>query len=330
MTILAALVLAAACSSGSDDDAADAPDDSVEAADDDVSDDDADADDTDGAGPAEDEADASDEPSDADDTDDTDDADDVDDPGDADESAPTTTSADDDATTTTIESGDEGGVAPTTTAGGGSSDPAPTTTAAPTTTTPPAPSGYDSAGARRSFDAVVADFTPADGFIDLPDCPLDPTGELLTGTFAGMGEAEVVAAVDSPPENGIFDIGAGFGPMLTCDRFSEEDADSVGLFALAPPADLNAYASWFANPDEDEGITISVEPTVTVEGGTINRICGLDEFSDDFDFCEVDWVSDDIVIGVYVSGPVATTVDLAALEAGLISQLETIVNAFST
>lgn len=233
------------------------------------------------------------------------------------------------ATATTVA----GGPTPTSVPGG---TPTPTPTirpsapAATTTTVAPAPPGPDAAAARAAFDRLVRDSSPEGIFVDLPTCPLDPGGELTTAVYADIADASVVAAIDSPAESGVFDIGGDFGPMLTCDRFSADDADSIGLFAFASPDDLEAYAEFFANPDDDESVVISVEPTTTLGTGTFHHVCGLDPLDQEFNFCEVDWVTDEIVIGAYVSGALAEDVDRDALERGLTAQLQMIVDAFTS
>ncbi len=214
--------------------------------------------------------------------------------------------------------------APTTIAGTTNTTRPPTaTTTAPTSANQP-----DAAAARRGFEAAIAGYSADDGYVELPECPLDPSGQLLTATFANITDAAIVAAVASPSESGVFDLGGDFGPMVACDRFSDDGPDSVGVFAFTAPADLNAYAEYFANPDEVEGVETRVDPTTTLGAGVFHHVCGFDAADPEFDFCEVDWVTDDVVIGVYVAGPTSSQIDLTALETGMSAQLSAIVDAF--
>ena len=203
-----------------------------------------------------------------------------------------------------------------------------TATTATTTTTPGTPPTAGSSAARAAFDAIVAGVDPNGDYVDLGECPLDPGGELLTAIWGAAGDS-VAAALAGETASGVFDIGGGFGLMLACDRIPEENPDGVGLFVFAAPSDLQAYAQTFANPDELDGIEVVVEPSNTFGAGRFHHICAIDTVDPDFSYCEVDWVTPDVLIGVYVTGAASTTIDLDAVEARFAQQLPAILAALT-
>lgn len=183
--------------------------------------------------------------------------------------------------------------------------------------------------ALNAFQQTIARNSGDDGYAELSECPLDPGGTLLAAAFADITVPDLASAITSPSESDIFDLPDDYGPMLACDRFSEDGPDSVGLFALAAPSDMNAYGELFGNPDEVEGVEILVDPTTAFGAGTFHHVCAFDELEPEFDFCEIDWVTDGVLIGVFVAGSNASAVDRAALEAGFAAQLVAIIEAFA-
>ncbi len=180
------------------------------------------------------------------------------------------------------------------------------------------------------MDAAVAAHEPDAGYVELDDCPLDSTEAHLTAVFGGITGPTVNAAAAVFTESGIFDIGGGFGPMVACDRHADEGPESVGLFALAAPADLVAYAEYFANPDGIDRVGVVVDPTRPLGAGMFHQMCGFDTVDPKFDFREVESSTDDVVVGVYVSGSVARHVDRVVLETGLAAGLPEIIADFAT
>jgi hypothetical protein len=188
------------------------------------------------------------------------------------------------------------------------------------------PARLDTAGARAALDSITGSPDVADGYLELPACPLDPTGSTLTALVADLDAPPIALAVGGRTLASVYATDTDPELELSCDR-AHEDAgnDGIGLFAMAPPADFAAFSDEVANPDRDPAVTVTVEPSRADRGGRYVRVC-VDDGSDAvFDYCEVVWIGGDLLVGAYVAGAGSTEVDLDVFEAALASQLETIV-----
>ncbi len=178
-------------------------------------------------------------------------------------------------------------------------------------------------GARPNLD----DF----GLADLDRCPFDPGGSLLTQAVTEVADNDdVLVARSAELAPAVYEASPEIPLMVACDRFNE--LSGVGLVVASAPDDFDRFVEIFAQ-GSDETTSHSVERLGSTDhrGGTLHRVCAesLDE-SDTEDgaisYCEIDWVDENLMVTVYVSGPKSLDVDLDALEAGLVSVLEDVVS----
>lgn len=160
------------------------------------------------------------------------------------------------------------------------------------------------------------------GFIDLERCPHDPGGALLTGLIDGLESPDGTRALGEELEPVVSWFNPDLPQVLACDRFGE--VSGVGLVITEAPADFDAYIEAFVEGDDGNSLELQREGTSEHRGGTFHRICAIDPGGDGFDYCEVDWLDDRLLITVYIQGPQSTETDLDALEGALADALDDI------
>ncbi len=175
-------------------------------------------------------------------------------------------------------------------------------------------------------DDAEAELSDTGGYADLERCPMDPGGILLTRAVDGLTENEDVARGQAnelvPVVN---EIEAAIPVLVACDRF--DDFSGVGLVVAQAPADFDRYLRIF-NQGSDGEPDLSVERFGSSEhrGGTLHRVCVEDQDAqtedEDISYCEVNWLDQNLLVTVYVSGPTSLGIDLDVLEAGLVSILD--------
>jgi hypothetical protein len=248
--------------------------------------------------------------------------------------AATTTDTAGSSTSSTTTTPGTGGTTSTTTAGRATTTTATTVprttvprTTVPTTTVAPA-TPLATAAARAGLDRITAQLAPGDVAITLTECPLDPTDVAIDALFSAVPTAG--ASTNAPTESGVYELFDDAPVQVGCDRFSDDLADAVGVLAMAPPADLTAFVTAFANPDGLASVTVSVEPGSEHSGGRFFRICSVDSDDPTLSYCEVDWLTADLLVGAYVAGADSERTDLAAFETALAAQLPTFLDRLAT
>ena len=193
-------------------------------------------------------------------------------------------------------------------------------------------SATDTSAAQAIADVV--DSTPigddADDirYEELDTCPLDPGGALLARAVGDLDEPDVIAAGPAALVSGVDRYAAGEPAIVACDRFPDGNDSAIGLYAIEAPADLEGWARTFATSGEGRSsVQVDYVTSRTLDRGTFHHVC-VDLPDDDTftPYCEVDWVDDEILIGLYVAGPDALTADVDAMEAGLASVIPEIIN----
>lgn len=190
-----------------------------------------------------------------------------------------------------------------------------------------AAAGLDEMIAASGID-TSADTGADDGFVDLDRCPHDPGGALLARAFDGLDNPDVVQAQRGELAATASIITAGQPVLLACDRFAEESG--AGLLVSPAPDDFDAYLDQFV-ADDDGVTTLTLARLGTSEhrGGTLHRICADSDEGTEFDYCEVDWLDDNLLVTVYVAGPTSRRVDIEALEAGLVGVLDDLLTSLA-
>lgn len=170
--------------------------------------------------------------------------------------------------------------------------------------------------------------------VELETCPFDTDGSLL---------AEAVSELDSPDvDRSLADtsiatssVNAIDGGFVLCLRFDPNSSSAIGMDVSSAPEDFESYLQDYLDPFDEyaDGSTdrLAVERSATDHrGGTLHQICVHYPQSTERNFCEVDWLSDDLLVAVYVTGPQTIGLDVAALEQGLADVLPDIVSNLET
>ena len=219
-------------------------------------------------------------------------------------------------------------VSPTTTDTGTTTPPTTASAAGPTDDPGPAADVPDAAVIAAAFARITTSLeVPPGGEVFLPDCPLDPDDTIVPDLFTAFDLGDDGAVADLPVAAGAFDVGEDYGTMIYCDRFPDDGSDGFGVFALATPDDLQGYTSAFADPAGTGGIVIEVTPRDEVAGGALDRICVTAPDAPESDYCEIDWTSGEVLVGAYVNGAFARSVDLDAFEAAFVARIAALATA---
>ncbi|MEL6984731.1 MAG: hypothetical protein AAFO29_20050 [Actinomycetota bacterium] len=185
----------------------------------------------------------------------------------------------------------------------------------------------DTDSAAANLTVIVDSVAPLldDGFADIDQCPLDPDASLLLRAIQDLDGDDVITAKRGEDSPGLFEVGPGLPLLITCDRF--ESTSGIGLVASTAPTDFDRYVEVLATGEnENPGVMIDRRSSTDHRGGTLHRICvRVDAEQNELDYCEVDWVDDNLLITVYVAGPSALDTNLDGLEAGLIAVLDDVV-----
>ena len=112
--------------------------------------------------------------------------------------------------------------------------------------------------------------------------------------------------------------------MVTCDRFDGDFENGMGISAIAAPSDLVAFSEAFANPDGIDGITVTVTPTGSGNGGEFFHVCAVDSVDPAFSYCEVDWISGGLMVTAWMAGAASIDVDLASIQAAFAPRIDAI------
>ena len=172
-----------------------------------------------------------------------------------------------------------------------------------------------------AIDETVDDAEFDDDFAEL-DCPVDDWDDIVEDTLADFDEDLIERALEGEPdETALIDAGA---ETIDCAFFADDAG--VGLFMLEAPRDIDEYTEEFATGGEDDA-RVDIDPTNDYRGGQFRHVC-VDYDDDDAGYCQVEWVDDDVLIGIFVFGEDYDRVDLDDLETAFGPQLDLIAEQF--
>jgi len=126
---------------------------------------------------------------------------------------------------------------------------------------------------------------------------------LLTSAPAGLDQSQVSGvAVDAQIASALDD---GDPSLFQCLRANDDQSSMYGVFiAAAPPADFKSYAKRSSGATS---VQFADDDGTPLRGGTLHAYCGSDNGA--VTFCESDWVSDDLQVGVFANFDGVTAAD---------------------
>lgn len=182
-------------------------------------------------------------------------------------------------------------------------------------------SDIDGEAIADAIDATIDDAEFDDDVADV-DCPVDGWDDIVEDTLADLGDDVIERALDGEPdETAVIDAGA---ETIDCAFFADDAG--AGLFMLEAPRDVDEYTEDFASGDVDDA-RVDIDPTNVYRGGQFRHVC-VDYDDDDAGYCQVEWVDDDVLIGIFVFGDDFDRVDLDDLETAFGPQLDLIAEQF--
>jgi hypothetical protein len=184
----------------------------------------------------------------------------------------------------------------------------------------------DGAPARSTIDKMIAaaDVGTPDTQADQPTCAVADMDALLDTAPSGLDqgqvrEASVTSAIGSAADK-------GDPSFVQCLRANGGQTVMYGVFiADPPPDDFQAYAK------RSSGATaIDFADPFEFRGGTLQGYCGKDD-TGTVTFCETDWLSPDIQVGIFANFDGVTADDTTAwLQANIETLLTSIAAADPT
>lgn len=184
-------------------------------------------------------------------------------------------------------------------------------------------SDIDTSAASAVLEQLIVD---SGGFAEFAECPFDPLGSLLREAIADVGSQDVIRALRGDiwyELSSWNDDPEGAEDYVSCSRFND-DAEGFGLTIAPRPDDLNQYLDALLGDDADS-YRINRLDAQDHRGGQLERLCAQDLVDDQYSFCEVHWLNDDLLVTLFVSGPATTTADIATMESGLTTVLSELV-----
>ncbi len=179
--------------------------------------------------------------------------------------------------------------------------------------------------ARSGIAALTQDTTE---FVELGNCPFDPSGTLLLQSVADVDSPDVSVAVVAPSTSATDvienDVGV-INPFVACDR-AGDTGESFGLVVAEPPGDFDRYLDVLTDAEGDpDRYTIERSESSEHRGGTFESLCVNDVSEPEFSWCEVNWIDENLHVTLYIGGPATRPSDLDSMQAGLAGVLDQVV-----
>lgn len=186
------------------------------------------------------------------------------------------------------------------------------------------PSAIDGEAVADVIDDTL-DEAEFDDDIAQVDCPVDDWDDIVEDTLADFDDDVVELALEGDrDETAYLDPS---GESIDCSYFAEDPSAGVGLFMLEAPRDVDEYTEEFATGGEGSA-DVDIDPTNEYRGGQFRHVC-VDYDDESLGYCQVEWVDDDLLIGLYVFGDDADRIDLDDLEVAFAPQLDLIADQFT-
>lgn len=170
------------------------------------------------------------------------------------------------------------------------------------------PGALDTEPVAQLIDDVL-DNVLDDDFAELDECLIDDADDLLDDTFDDVDEDVVDEALRGEFEALAFDLGSV--EYLDCSLFAEENG--VGFYFAEAPRDFEDFSFDLASGGDSEAdADVDIDEGEEFRGGQFFEVCA--EFEGEVSYCELDWLDDNILIGVYILSTDADRVDLDDVE----------------
>lgn len=164
----------------------------------------------------------------------------------------------------------------------------------------------DSSAASANLGKLIdaANVADAGAQADQPACPVADFDTLLASAPSGLDASTLSGSVFNSirrPED------AGDPVFVVCGDASDDSVNQIGVIVGQPtPDDFEAYVKRSSGSDD-----VTFEDTIDFRGGTLHPYCVND--SGTVAFCETDWLTDDIQIGLFVGFDGVTADDATTL-----------------
>lgn len=161
---------------------------------------------------------------------------------------------------------------------------------------------------------------------ELDECPMGDVGPLLDTTFDLLDDDIVRSALAGAPATSTYDSRTEQGAFVTCDLIGDDG--TVGFYVVDAPDDIAVFTDGFIGMPLD-GVTIDIDESRLFRGGRFHHVCVNDTVDPGLSFCEVDWIDDNVMVGVFLAGNEAQVVDVDDLEERFQYVLPTLIERLS-
>ena len=166
------------------------------------------------------------------------------------------------------------------------------------------PGAFETEPIAELIEDVIDDSFDDDDFADFEDCLIDDADDIIEDLFADVDEAAI--ALDGEYTATAYDTDAG--DLYDC-GFAEDETDVfVGLYLTEGPRDLERYHERLGAGDDPDLIDVDIDEGDEFRGGQFFEVCVEDD--GDALYCEINWLDDNLLVGVYYIGDDSDRVDL--------------------
>lgn len=186
------------------------------------------------------------------------------------------------------------------------------------------PSAIDGQAVADVIDDTLDDADFEEDDTAAVDCPVDDWDDIVEDTLADFDDDVVELALDGDRDETAYIESSD--ESIDCSYFGDDAG--AGLFMLEAPRDVDEYTEEFATGGEG-GARVDIDPTNEYRGGQFRHVCVEYDDDDASGYCQVEWVDDDLLIGIYVFGDGADRIDTDDLEVAFAPQLDLIADQFT-
>lgn len=182
----------------------------------------------------------------------------------------------------------------------------------------------DTAPAVAELQALFEEAESTGSVATLDECPLGRMHRSLDDLWVDSDDVVTAPGLGGIRSVSVYAFAPDFSAMVSCDRYADDESDvagGIGAFAMLAPPSIRAFVESFAVVDEADPPEISVDEAGRSQGGQFYRVCVRYPDDEVSNYCEVDWLNGDLLLGTYVAGPNATDADLGAVEAVFAAEL---------
>jgi hypothetical protein len=172
-------------------------------------------------------------------------------------------------------------------------------------------------GIRSNLDSANDDDT-------FTRCPVDDFRRLLEDSFALLDDEVVRESLVGDVVTERVETASSPAEAIACGLTTDTGSASTFLF-LEAPADVTTFSNDFTELPLGAA-TVDVDESRLFRGGQFYRVCMVADAAPRVEYCQVNWLDDNVMLGVMAAGVGAGQIDVNALQERFQYVLPTIVD----